>query len=274
MMGPLRLSVSLFPLSLTYTYTHTHTRTHTNTGYLKPLKKRAESLYALGGEDNLEQCLRDYEEIARLSPDEEERYVCVYVCVCVYVGAHLSTIETKCCTYMPTHPSTHSHTHTHTYTYTHREYARKIHQTKIALKRAKRKDFYKILNIQQDATEEEIRKAYRKLALKCHPDRHTSSTEEEKAEAEKMFKDVAEAYEVLSDKEKKERYVHTHRYTHTRVRTLLGECNESENQHTHTKLGNLPLPPIQTHTRSHTHTYTHTHTLQKQIRLGRRPRGP
>jgi len=64
----------------------------------------------------------------------------------------------------------------------------KIKQAKVALKRAGRKDFYSILNISRDVDEEEIRKAYRKLALKWHPDRHSSSSDAEKLEAETKFK--------------------------------------------------------------------------------------
>jgi len=62
------------------------------------------------------------------------------------------------------------------------------------------KDYYKILGIHKGATEEEIKKAYRKLALHYHPDKNKSSDAEEK------FKEVAEAYEVLGDKKKKEEY--------------------------------------------------------------------
>jgi len=84
--------------------------------------------------------------------------------------------------------------------------ARKIKEAKVALKRAGRKDFYAILGVAQNADEDEIKKAYKKAALKYHPDRHSSSTEEEKLEAEKKFKEVGEAYECLMDAEKKERY--------------------------------------------------------------------
>ena len=60
------------------------------------------------------------------------------------------------------------------------------------------KDFYKVLGIGRNASEDEIKKAYRKMALKYHPDKNKSPGAEEK------FKDIAEAYEILSDKKKKE----------------------------------------------------------------------
>ena len=55
------------------------------------------------------------------------------------------------------------------------------------------KDYYKILGIPRDATEEKIKKAYHKMALKYHPDKNTDPGAEEK------FKEIAEAYDVLSD---------------------------------------------------------------------------
>lgn len=54
------------------------------------------------------------------------------------------------------------------------------------------KDYYKILGIQKTATEKEIKKAFRKLALKYHPDKNKEKGAEDK------FKDIAEAYEILS----------------------------------------------------------------------------
>ncbi|GAB1597618.1 dnaJ homolog subfamily B member 5-like [Argonauta hians] len=62
------------------------------------------------------------------------------------------------------------------------------------------KDYYKILGLAKNATEDDVRKAYRKMALKYHPDKNKSPGAEEK------FKEVAEAYEILSDKEKREIY--------------------------------------------------------------------
>ena len=83
---------------------------------------------------------------------------------------------------------------------------KKTRAAQVQLKRSKRKDFYKILGVPKDATDSEIKKCYRKLALKWHPDRHASSTEEKKKEAENTFRDVNLAYEVLSDPTKKQRY--------------------------------------------------------------------
>lgn len=65
-----------------------------------------------------------------------------------------------------------------------------------------KKDYYEVLGVKKTATEEEIKKAYRKLALKYHPDRNPGN----KKEAEERFKDINEAYAVLSDKEKRGQY--------------------------------------------------------------------
>lgn len=62
-------------------------------------------------------------------------------------------------------------------------------------------DYYKLLNVQQDATNPQIRKSYRKLAKQWHPDRNQGNPD-----ATKMFQAIAEAYEVLSDEEKRQVY--------------------------------------------------------------------
>eukprot|EP00239_Pterosperma_sp_CCMP1384_P009056 CAMPEP_0197859620 /NCGR_PEP_ID=MMETSP1438-20131217/34338_1 /TAXON_ID=1461541 /ORGANISM="Pterosperma sp., Strain CCMP1384" /LENGTH=127 /DNA_ID=CAMNT_0043476177 /DNA_START=169 /DNA_END=549 /DNA_ORIENTATION=+ len=63
-------------------------------------------------------------------------------------------------------------------------------------------DFYKVLGVNKDASEQEIAKAYKKAAIKWHPDKNPQN--KEKAEAN--FKKVSEAYEVLSSPEKRQTY--------------------------------------------------------------------
>lgn len=81
-----------------------------------------------------------------------------------------------------------------------------LRDAKAALKRSKRKDYYKILGVDKNASDDAIKKAYRKRALVHHPDRHASASEEEKREQEQKFKEVGEAYTVLSDPQKKTRF--------------------------------------------------------------------
>jgi len=64
-----------------------------------------------------------------------------------------------------------------------------------------KRDYYEVLGVGRDASVDEIKKAYRKLALKYHPDRNPGNRE-----AEEQFKEATEAYEVLREKEKRERY--------------------------------------------------------------------
>lgn len=64
------------------------------------------------------------------------------------------------------------------------------------------KDYYKILGVEKTATEEEIKKAYKKLAIKYHPDKNPDNPEE----AEKMMTEINEAYGVLGDKDKRAEY--------------------------------------------------------------------
>ncbi len=66
---------------------------------------------------------------------------------------------------------------------------------------ADKRDYYEVMGISKDASDDEIKKAYRKLAKKYHPDLNPGDKT-----AEQHFKEVNEAYEVLSDKEKKARY--------------------------------------------------------------------
>ncbi|MEP7156603.1 MAG: molecular chaperone DnaJ [Betaproteobacteria bacterium] len=66
---------------------------------------------------------------------------------------------------------------------------------------AQKRDFYEILGVNRDASEEDIKKAYRKLAMKHHPDRNPDSKD-----AEEKFKEAKEAYEILSEADKRRAY--------------------------------------------------------------------
>ena len=64
-----------------------------------------------------------------------------------------------------------------------------------------KRDYYEVLGVGKDASEDEIKKAYRKIAIKYHPDRNPGNKE-----AEEKFKEAAEAYDVLHDPQKRQQY--------------------------------------------------------------------
>ena len=64
-----------------------------------------------------------------------------------------------------------------------------------------KRDYYEILGVQKNSSEDEIKQAYRKLALKYHPDKNKGN-----AEAEEKFKEATEAYEILRDPKKRAQY--------------------------------------------------------------------
>eukprot|EP01060_Flectonema_neradi_P012345 TRINITY_DN19194_c0_g3_i1.p1 TRINITY_DN19194_c0_g3~~TRINITY_DN19194_c0_g3_i1.p1 ORF type:complete len:534 (+),score=133.51 TRINITY_DN19194_c0_g3_i1:98-1603(+) len=72
--------------------------------------------------------------------------------------------------------------------------------------RANRKDHYKILGVPLTATASEIKKAYRKLAMKHHPDKVDVETEEEREKVNETFRDISNAYQVLSNEDLRRRY--------------------------------------------------------------------
>lgn len=71
---------------------------------------------------------------------------------------------------------------------------------------AQQRDFYEVLGVDKSASSDEIKKAYRKLAMKWHPDKFSTSPEAEKKEAEEKFIEISNAYDVLSDPEKRQKY--------------------------------------------------------------------
>ena len=77
-----------------------------------------------------------------------------------------------------------------------------------------KRDYYDVLGVQRGASEADVKKAYRRLAMKYHPDRNSGE-----ADAEEKFKEASEAYEVLSDPEKRERY---ERFGHAGVDGMSG----------------------------------------------------
>jgi molecular chaperone DnaJ len=66
---------------------------------------------------------------------------------------------------------------------------------------AAKRDYYEVLGVAKTATPDDIKKAYRKLAVQFHPDKNPGNKE-----AEEKFKEISEAYEILSDTDKRQRY--------------------------------------------------------------------
>ncbi|KAG9234261.1 hypothetical protein BJ875DRAFT_504828 [Amylocarpus encephaloides] len=79
--------------------------------------------------------------------------------------------------------------------------AKEIRKAELELKKSKRKDYYKILGVEKDADEQQIKKAYRKAAIIHHPDKNPDDES-----AATRFQDIGESYETLSDPEKRSRY--------------------------------------------------------------------
>lgn len=81
-----------------------------------------------------------------------------------------------------------------------------LREAKRLQKLAKRKDYYKILGLGKSASADDVKKAYRKNAMLHHPDRHADAEDSVKTKEEQIFKEIAEAYSVLSDSQKRARY--------------------------------------------------------------------
>ena len=71
---------------------------------------------------------------------------------------------------------------------------------------AQKRDYYEVLGVDKNATADDLKKAYRKLAIQYHPDKQQGKSDAEKKAAEEKFKEAAEAYNVLSDPDKRAHY--------------------------------------------------------------------
>src|SRR3990167_4434864 len=79
-----------------------------------------------------------------------------------------------------------------------------------------KRDYYEVLGVSRDVSEADLKKAYRRMAMKHHPDRFADA---EKAQAEEKFKELNEAYTILSDPEKRKVY---DQYGHAGIHPNMG----------------------------------------------------
>ena len=89
------------------------------------------------------------------------------------------------------------------------------------------KNYYEKLGLQDNTSDDEVKKAYRKMAVKYHPDKQINKSDEEKKEAEIKFKEIAEAYEILLNKEK---YINENSFNHNNFSNVFIDPHTIFNQ--------------------------------------------
>jgi len=87
-----------------------------------------------------------------------------------------------------------------------RQYQDELHSIRIEIKKANRKDYYKILKVDQSASERDIKKAFRQCGLEHHPDAVSQLSQDEQDYHEAIFKECVEASEILADPDTRKRY--------------------------------------------------------------------
>ena len=98
-------------------------------------------------------------------------------------------------------------------------------------------NYYELLEIKKDSTIDEIKRAYKKLAFKYHPDKNTDNDNKEQNELQ--FKKITEAYEVLSDPDKKHQYDNpklqmNNHGMHVNINDLFRQMNQMQQMHSNT----------------------------------------
>ncbi|CAF0749201.1 unnamed protein product [Adineta ricciae] len=205
-----------------------HKACHTHYTKVKKLAKQLESIREAISQSNWNECLEKANQILKLSSDSASHAFVQRahstLCTCMSRGKSpvKETID-KCTYVLDTYGSdaemfvsrAEAHILNEQYEsaladYQHAqetEDSNRIHEgikrVQKLIKQLKKRDYYKILNVRRTANKAEIMRAYRKLAIKWHPDKYEG---DDKKRAEKMFIDIAAAKEVLTDAEKRAKF--------------------------------------------------------------------
>ncbi|CAF1043806.1 unnamed protein product [Rotaria sordida] len=206
-----------------------HKECHTHYVKVKKLAKQLESIRDAISQSNWKECLDKANQILKLSSDPSS-HAFIYrahssICTCMSKGKSPAKDTIKKCTEVldTYHVSdvellisrAEAYILNEEYELALADYQRAhetedsnrvndgIKRTQKLIKQSKKRDYYKILNVRRSANKAEILKAYRKLAVKWHPDKYEG---EDKKKAERMFIDIAAAKEVLTDPEKRAKF--------------------------------------------------------------------